>query len=894
MKRLFLTALFLFSLPVLAAAELVPFHCQDPIILTGDETEDAWRQAAPDYLFDPDARSEDERYPWLAWARADPAGEFEQRLPTTVTDLANQIRDENNRSIPLEDALDLSVSHHFTLIIGKLDEAENIAAEQRLAALNYFEYLYHVYKHRLAVYPATESTQPERAGRQYKIFALITNTGVPGALASGTAVSAADGKAGLVGPKTGFPRRIGKEGHYWGWAHELGHGVRFDTGPDLFRLDDQPADVKRAFRFGFLSEAHTQWLSLRAHYDTSILGNTNMQWAWKRFGPVHGEFLGQKYHSFWIYEQLALDPDLGVEFIRDIHARRFFDPNRPQRTVWDRADELIKSSRYKDDPNARIGDQFALMAARMATMDFPPGELWMEKIDHFRDRHSRMIFFTQLEPLPDRPGWWAPPLWRAPRPTGYNLVPLRPEEGARAIRVELDGWVDPRQASNWSAAVVARHADGRRRYSAVVHRGGRIDFSLQGDEKELFLAVAATPGRYLPQDQKETVGTSLGLGDGRTQPGVVVPMPYRVRLEGTRPRDLVAESQAEMGGGLSRHPNGGGRVEHRGNVDTTAWIGPNAIVRGSAQVRGEARVEDFALVEEDAIVRDRAVVRGHAWVRGQSVVEGEARVEDYATVQTDARLSGRARAGEGILAEATAGDLALLEGLGGVKGVVSGNVLVDGPFAWGKLNLTHGTVLHPGVAQADYSNTAGRYLAYDAEEEHPFLLLDRDGVNHGIREGGVEIAEGSAIDSRVLHFDGTSGFVRLPTRAASVIYAAWRMDVLWHGGETATLLEFVGADENGERTLLRLDTDLRLGLARGQDVESVVSSEPLTAGRWSTVEIDIASGQASIRLDERLTARGPLSHFEGTVAQFARYLARTLASDRAPAQRVAADRLAAG
>ena len=54
-------------------------------------------------------------------------------------------------------------------------------------------------------------------------------------------------------------------------------------------------------------------------------------------------------------------------------------------------------------------------------------------------------------------------------------------------------------------------------------------------------------------------------------------------------------------------------------------------------------------------------------------------------------------------------------------------------------------------------------------------------------------------------------------------------------------------------------------------------------------EDSLATSELNKTVHSRKAARGPLSHFEGTVAQFARYLARTLAADRAPAQRVAAE-----
>lgn len=370
--------------------------------------------------------------------------------------------------------------------------------------------------------------------------------------------------------------------------------------------------------------------------------------------------------------------------------------------------------------------------------------------------------------------------------------------------------------------------------------------------------MAAAPGRYLPQAAKETTGTSLGLGDGRTQEGVVVPMPYRVRLAGARPRDLVAEEHAAMTRSLFRHPNGGGLVEHRDNLDVTAWVGPNARVLGNAQVRGRARIEDFALVQDEAVVRGRAVVRGHAWVTEQSVVEDEARVEDFAILQKNAHLSGRSRAGEGVLVDAAASDLAMMEGLGNAGGRLRGNVFTDGPLTWGKLNYGHGVVLFPGVAQAEYPNTRGLYINYDTEQEHPIFLLDGHGVNHGIKEGEVSTVMDTQIDSRVLSFDGKNDFVRIPARAADFIDSTWRLRVKRDGAARATLLEFAGTTEDGRRTQMRLDTDLRLLLASGSDQQTIASRTPLPIGRWCAVEVDFNGDEATIRLDGQVVARGAM------------------------------------
>ncbi len=52
-------------------------------------------------------------------------------------------------------------------------------------------------------------------------------------------------------------------------------------------------------------------------------------------------------------------------------------------------------------------------------------------------------------------------------------------------------------------------------------------------------------------------------------------------------------------------------------------------------------------------------------------------------------------------------------------------------------------------------------------------------------------------------------------------------------------------------------------------------------------EDSLATSELAKAMRSRKAARGPLSHFEGTIAQFYKYLARTLAADRAPARRAA-------
>jgi len=52
---------------------------------------------------------------------------------------------------------------------------------------------------------------------------------------------------------------------------------------------------------------------------------------------------------------------------------------------------------------------------------------------------------------------------------------------------------------------------------------------------------------------------------------------------------------------------------------------------------------------------------------------------------------------------------------------------------------------------------------------------------------------------------------------------------------------------------------------------------------FSLLSTGEATSELAKAMRSRKAARGPLSHFEGTIAQFYKYLARTLAADRAPA-----------
>ncbi len=191
----------------------------------------------------------------------------------------------------------------------------------------------------------------------------------------------------------------------------------------------------------------------------------------------------------------------------------------------------------------------------------------------------------------------------------------------------------PAPDSDWRWGVVVVDAQGKGLYSPV-KRGaaGSVSFPLRGDEKEIWLAVTATPTEYhsilwdqmyytiyrYPWMVEITGGHPLGGGPGPALP--------------------TADRQG------APHPNGGGWVDASAHVDPGAYVGPEAMVLETARVLGAARIDGKAIVSGNAEVSGSAVVRDHALATGDARITGGAVLEQEAaayngTVQDAARLS---------------------------------------------------------------------------------------------------------------------------------------------------------------------------------------------------------------------------------------------------------------
>src|ERR1035437_4274070 len=99
----------------------------------------------------------------------------------------------------------------------------------------------------------------------------------------------------------------------------------------------------------------------------------------------------------------------------------------------------------------------------------------------------------------------------------------------------------------------------------------------------------------------------------------------------------------------AKHGIGGGWVAATAQVDSTVYVGEDAVVFGRAELMGNARVEDHACVFgtafvcENARITDYASVSGHAYVAGHAVISFKARVFGKANVDGYAKVGGTDR-----------------------------------------------------------------------------------------------------------------------------------------------------------------------------------------------------------------------------------------------------------
>jgi hypothetical protein len=285
-----------------------------------------------------------------------------------------------------------------------------------------------------------------------------------------------------------------------------------------------------------------------------------------------------------------------------------------------------------------LNDHFGRWAMHNATWDYKNGATLRKAYGSYDDRSgSRRNRVSILDPIDASKGRYRIPDYRAPQRYGYNLVRLLPEAGSRAIRISFQGIEqkspavskfgkyenEPQEVnspgSDWRWGVVVVEADGKPRYSPL-QRGAsaRLDYRLSGKEKEIWLAVTATPKVYQPIIWDQMYYT-------------IYRYPWAVEITGATPQGSGSAVDFTNRKGAA-HPNGGGWVDATAKVDDTVFVARGAAVLDQAVVSGRVRIDGNAVVSGQARVEDDAVVTGRALVTGRSVVSGKATISGDAAV----------------------------------------------------------------------------------------------------------------------------------------------------------------------------------------------------------------------------------------------------------------------
>ncbi|MHC4199451.1 MAG: DUF6055 domain-containing protein, partial [Planctomycetota bacterium] len=170
-----------------------------------------------------------------------------------------------------------------------------------------------------------------------------------------------------------------------------------------------------------------------------------------------------------------------------------------------------------------FGDWFGEYAARMVTCDFIEQHMVQSKYG--------MPELSYVYPVYGRPNRYRISNAEAPRWCGYNIIRLKPAEGAKEIAVDFQGIHDPALHSDWRACIVAVDGNGRARYSPLWNKG-KMRFALEASDTHLWLTVSACPSAFpTPEPGGPRVDyRNLYLA------GVHAPRyPWEVTLTGCRP-----------------------------------------------------------------------------------------------------------------------------------------------------------------------------------------------------------------------------------------------------------------------------------------------------------------------------------------------------------------------
>lgn len=690
----------------------------------------------------------------------------------------------------------------------------------------YFEMLWDFYENELGV------TMPyAKASRKCKIPVYITGTGLP-RHSEGWAFGAKDIvlHPNAMGPGSSVI------------PHELSHNIQFHLG-----------GFRNSPYVGWFWECHANWSAHqwhpaypaalevyvdRAHYELSSSRMNYGSWVFLQYLSEH-PFFGHSFcYRIW-EENRKNERDESIE-----------DPFQTIMRV------AVEMGVFKGNGLSDFGDIIGETAAHMVTWDFVNQYFYQRAIlRHQKSNPAAGRFRTVLSPVPDRPGWFKPIYSHAPRQFGINIIDLIRDPKVDEVEVMFEGIVDEEEGSDWRVTLVAIDENGEPRYSPML-RGNRgtIRMRLKTTERELALAIAATPTIYKPMEFRP------GYNAKRRHL-------YEVSFKGCYPvrkpplPDFFETTDVEG----HRHPNGGGFVAKTAKVSPTAYVGPNAKVLGNAVVEGNARIEDFAVVRDFATVADNAVVSGFAVVRDRAKVLENARVRDCAMVAGEVVLKGNARVIEyaHIVGSGTISGDVIVKGFVEIHMqpkveltgcVVAGEDLEVHLANYPEPQIRYGLIYgynNAEILERELRDNQYLYSCWDFRQPRKHLLKDAFADNDGVLRGAPEF--GKQGNRHFIRLNGKDQYAVVEGHildTAGITFDFW---LWWEGGTNKQFVFAFGSSDGTIEFSPRSESGrAELVVRRGKFVQSVKASRPVPTRKWVRVTITLGNGVGRIYFDKKL------------------------------------------
>jgi Family of unknown function (DUF6055)/Cellulose binding domain len=452
--------------------------------------------------------------------------------------------------------------------------------------LNQLETLYSFYVNTMKFTPETGLLA------QYKIIVIITRTWNRTALDAWATGGSVDGTVGVINiaPAAAQPGS-------WGLAHELGHVFQNYTfmGRSGFGFTDASA--------GTFWETSAEYMAMQVYPDTAAGDLT-------RFLRTENLAYSSSRHHYgnWMLVQYLVDRNGGIGIF-----------NRMWNEARNNEHPLETYRRITGITQAQLAAQIGEYAQHQVTYDYSNRSHFMRFVTSvYGAGFINAYNGVPVDAVNQSTGHYAIADPMAPSDFGYNKIKLVPSSDGALIRLHFKGHVNSAAGSGWSYGFVAVN-NGTPRYGPVsTAADGQISFQTQPGEREVYLVVAGTPS---------TVHHYAFL-DGYPKN---YRYPYEFRVSGAIPSGYEpGYSKPAASGGGHWHSNGGGWVDNRANVASTAYVGPRAAVYGSSTVSGNARIDGLAWVNSgatvggSAVVRDNALVQGGANLSGGVVIGGDA------------------------------------------------------------------------------------------------------------------------------------------------------------------------------------------------------------------------------------------------------------------------------